>query len=113
MLKPEFELTRLAPTVALDAMLAVKILPSRKMLLLPVKSVIARFPAPSEFPVPAERMFQVWPPALVLASVIHVPKLLALPSARGVQPFAFAGAPIPTAPIKELLEDSCGTFVVS
>ena len=59
-------------------------LPSSQMVLVPVKSVIPKLPAPSALPLPAERIFQVWPPVLVFASDSHVPKLVAPPKASGV-----------------------------
>src|ERR1700730_530289 len=53
-------------------------LPSRKIVLLPVRSVMPRLPAPSALPLAAERMFHVCPPELVLPSASHVPKVLEL-----------------------------------
>src|SRR5262249_53099019 len=62
----------------------VLVFPSNQIVLLPVGSVIPRFPALSALPAPAEMMFQVCPPLLVFASANHVPKLFAVPTDSGV-----------------------------
>jgi len=72
----------LTPPVAVR--LEVLVLPSSQMVLLPVRSVIPIFPAPSALPAPAEMMFQVWPPLLLFAIASQVPKLFAVPTVNGV-----------------------------
>src|ERR1700733_11371140 len=60
------------------------VLPSSQIVLVPVRSVIPRLPAPSALPAPAEIIFQVCPPALLLASASQVPNDVAPPTESGV-----------------------------
>src|ERR1700722_4075930 len=73
-----------APTVPVAVRLAVLVLPSSQIVLLPVRSVIPRLPAPSALPEPAEMIFHVCPPALLLDSASQVPNEVAPPTASGV-----------------------------
>jgi hypothetical protein len=72
------------PTEAVAVRLLVFVFPSSHIVLLPVRSVIPIFPAPSALPLPAEMMFQVCPPLLLLAIASQVPKLFAVPTVNGV-----------------------------
>src|SRR5579863_8952804 len=107
-----------APAEPVARRFEVFVLPSSQIVLLPVKSVIPKLPAPSALPAPAEMMFHVCPPALVLAIENQVPKPLALPIESGVYVVADGAVPIPVlanrcVPVKVLFDFSCGTLVVS
>src|SRR5208337_849184 len=91
------------------------VLPSSQMVLLPVRSVIPRFPAPSALPPPAEMMFQVCPPELLLPSANHVPKPFELCTVTGWKALP-ATVRVPATdwlPTKVLAVANCGTLVVS